>query len=94
MSKRSVASVQHVFDPADIGIMRSALKSAQNALAFAFRENDVPDTMTREELARAILRYAARGELDPGRLTARALHDMAPRPAYWVVRDNDNRSVA
>ena len=64
--------------------MQAALDSALGALAFAFAKEG-PDILTREELARAILRYAARGELNPGRLTACVLHDLAPRPAYWVA---------
>lgn len=86
MSEQDFASLHHVFDPSDIHVMRSALERALDALAFAYRESDEPDMVTREELARAILRYASRGEVDPQRLTARALHELAPRPAYWVVR--------
>jgi len=86
--------IGHVFNPSEIGIMQAAMKQATNALAFAFRENDKPDAITREELACAILHYAARGEMDTARLTARALHDLAPRPAYWVVRDHQTRNVA
>jgi hypothetical protein len=83
MTGHTQNSLQHVFGPTDICAMQTALESALGALAFSF-EKDGPDTLTREELARAILRYAARGERDPSRLTARALRDLAPRPAYWV----------
>jgi len=72
--------------------MQAALESALGALAFSF-EKDGPDNMTREELARAILRYAARGELDANRLSARALRDLAPRPAYWVVKREERMTA-
>lgn len=88
MTEKLLASKQHVFGPTDICAMQTALESALGALAFSFAKEG-PDTMTREELARAILRYAARGELNPVRLTARALHDLAPRPAYWVATRDD-----
>jgi hypothetical protein len=84
MTEQVHASKFHVFGPADICAMQTALESALGALAFSFAKEG-PDNMTREELARAILRYAARGELNPVRLSARALHDLAPRPAYWVA---------
>ncbi|MDB5644288.1 MAG: hypothetical protein JWN07_3605 [Hyphomicrobiales bacterium] len=64
--------------------MQEALESALAALAFSFAKEG-PDSLTREEIARAILRYAARGERNPGRLSDRALRDLAPRPAYWVA---------
>ncbi|MDB5543000.1 MAG: hypothetical protein JWO64_149 [Hyphomicrobiales bacterium] len=88
MTEKLLTSRQHVFGPTDICAMQTALESALGALAFSFAKEG-PDTMTREELARAILRYAARGELNPVRLTARALHDLAPRPAYWVATRDD-----
>lgn len=84
MTKQALASGHHVFDPSDIHAMQSALENALGALAFSFAK-DGPDHMTREELARAILRYAACGELDPNRLSSRALRDLPPRPAYWVA---------
>jgi hypothetical protein len=84
MTEQVLSSKQHVFGPADICAMKAALQSALGALAFSFEDNS-PDSRTRDEIARAILRYAARGELDPIRLSSRALHDLAPRPAYWVA---------
>jgi hypothetical protein len=86
MTQNVLSSMEHVFGPADISAMQTALESALGALAFSFAK-DGPDTMTREELARAILRYAARGERNPVRLSDRALHDLAPRPAYWADRE-------
>jgi len=79
MTEQVLLSKQHVFGPADICAMQAALQSALGALAFSF-ENQSPDSMTRDEIARAILRYAA-----PIRLSSRALHDLAPRPAYWAA---------
>ncbi len=84
MTEDSLLSKQHVFGPADINAMQLALESALDALSFSFA-TDGPDSLTRDELARAILRYAARGELNPARLSNRALRDLAPRPAYWVA---------
>ena len=84
MTEQGLTSKQHVFDPNDISVMQEALESALGALAFSFT-TEGPDNMTREELARAILRYAARGELNPVQLTMRALHDLPPRPAYWAA---------
>ena len=93
MSGYDLEPVRHVFDPSDIDAMRCALDQALEALSFAYHDNDEPDMMTREELARAILRYASRGEVDPRQLTARALYELAPRPAYWVVHQS-TRDVA
>ena len=93
MSDQDVVSLQHVFDPSEINVMRCALEQALDALAFAYRGSDEPDMLTREELARAILRYASRGEVNPQRLTARALHELEPRPAYWVVTSTTREMV-
>jgi hypothetical protein len=84
MTEQTLLSRQHVFGPADINAMQIALESALDALAFSFTK-DGPDSLTRDELARAILRYAARGERNPVQLSGHALHDLAPRPAYWVA---------
>lgn len=91
MAENFLASRHHVFGPSDICAMQEALESALGALAFSFAK-DGPDNMTREELARAILRYAERGELNPVKLTDCALGDIPPRPAYWVA--NDDRATA
>ncbi len=79
------SSAQHVFDQSDICAMQSALENALGALAFAYRASDEPDRITREALARAILKHASHGERNPDRLSARALHELPPRPAYWVA---------
>lgn len=92
MADEVLSSGHSVFGPSDIFVMQTALEDALGALAFSFAK-DGPDTMTREELARAIVRYAARGELDAGQLSARALRDLAPRPAYWVAK-RDERLTA
>jgi hypothetical protein len=84
MTHPAFSAKQHVFGPTDICAMRTALDSALGALAFSFA-NDGPDATTRDEIARAIVRYAAGGELNPIQLSALVLHELAPRPAYWVT---------
>lgn len=86
MKEHVFATTHHVFGPSEIQAMQTALASALGALAFSFAK-DGPDNVTREELARAILRYAGRGERNPVRLSDRALRDLPPRPAYWTTPD-------
>lgn len=84
---------EQVFDQTDIARMQCALQNALHALAFAYCENDLPDPVTREELARAIIRLAGRGERSIERLSAHALRALPPRVAYWA-RGEERRAIA
>lgn len=71
---------ERVFCQQDIAVLRKALESACQALAFAFPTGEV-DTLTCRQLTRSIVEYAAAGERNPTLLTAHALGQLAPRPA-------------
>ena len=72
-----------VFWAEDICLLRKALESACQALAFAFEAAEI-DAATRTQLARSILDLAASGERRPSHLSAFALKQQRAWEAAYV----------